>query len=286
MKRTTVSFRNKDSLLVKGIVFEPDAAIAQKTGVVYLPGIVLGLTGVHRLSVQVACEFQGLGYPVFLFDHSRIGESEGELFSGTHDELVGLIKRGGLVDDTLEALDFFIGRCGLRDAILIGHCGGALTALYATEKCKKVSRLVLISPPLVGEVAEPSGMAGAESQVHLALYKRKIFSGDAWRRLLSGESDYRQILRTIKTKIFKSKAGATKTADEGWHRRFLEGLESTGKRIDVKIIYGDRDPGIEGFKSRLNELQRWNVRTSILPNSSHGFVTDDSMNLLMRELKA
>jgi pimeloyl-ACP methyl ester carboxylesterase len=284
MKRTTVSFANKAALRVKGILLEPDAIRASKTGVMYLPGIVLGLTSVHRLSVQIASEFQNMGYPVLLFDHTRIGESEGDLFSGPYEEFVALIKRGGLVDDTVEAIDYFLERCGLQDIILIGHCGGALTALYSTERSKKVSRLLMISPPLIGEASEAAGMTKAQSQEYLALYKHKVFSLGAWARLFSGKSDYRQMFQTVKAKIFRTKT-SVETGAERLNRPFLEGLESVGQRIEVKIIYGDRDPGIEEFRSRQSEFGRWNVRATILPNASHGFVAEESMKMLMEELK-
>jgi len=291
MNRKTVSFANQRGLRVKGILFEPDAPTASdapprhKTGILYLPGIVLGLTAVHRLSVQVATEFQQLGYPVFLFDHSGIGESEGDLFSGPYDEFVSFIKRGSLVDDTLEAVDYFAKCCGLREVVLIGHCGGALTAVYATEKSKKISRLLLISPPLVGESTEATGMSKAQSKEYLALYKHKLFSVSAWSRLFSGKSDYRQILRMVRAKVFRKRGGGV--ADDGrLNKPLLDGLASAGRRIDVKIIYGDRDPGIEEFRGWQEQFSRWRIRTTVIPNASHGFVTDESMTILMSELKA
>ncbi len=285
MKRTTVTFPNREGLNIKGIIFEPDDAQRRKTGVVYLPGIVLGLTAVHRLAVDVACEFQRDGYPVLLFDHARIGESEGSFVSGPYEEFVNFIKQGGLVDDTLEALQFFLSRCNLENIILIGHCGGALTALYAAQKSNKIAQLILIVPPLMGETTEGAGMTKGQAKEYLALYKHKMFSPAAWSRLFLGKSDYRQMIKAVKAKIFRSKP-ETGPGDANLNRVFVKGLESVGGRIDVRIIYGDRDPGFEEFKDCEDEFNRGKIRTTVFPDASHGFVTDKSMRLLMAELKA
>ncbi len=285
MKRTTVTFPNKEGLSIKGIVFEPDDARRRKTGVVYLPGIVLGLTAVHRLAVDVACEFQREGYPVLLFDHSRIGESEGDLVSGPHEEFVTFIKQGGLVDDTLVAMQFFLSRCGLDNIILIGHCGGALTAVYVAQKSNKLAQLILIVPPLTGEPSEGAGMTQGEAKEYLALYKNKMFSFGAWSRLFLGKSDYRQMIKAVKAKIFRKKP-EIRSGDANLNRSFIQGLESVGGMMDVKIIYGDKDPEFDEFKGCRNEFSRWKIRTTVFPDASHGFVTDESMRLLMEELKA
>lgn len=133
-------------------------------------------------------------------------------------------------------------------------------------------------------------MSKAQSGEYFKLYKHKLFSVDAWKRLFSGKSDYRQMLRTVKTKV-KAKVLAklsdeqAKPSHEHLNRRLLDGLESAGQKISVKIIYGLHDPGIEEFKAWQDTLGRWNVRTTIIANASHGFVTEDSMAMLRAELK-
>lgn len=283
MKRTPFSFINKDGMRVKGLIFDPPAGKVNKTGVIYLPGSILGITAVHRLGVDIACEFQAAGFPVLLFAHSRIGESEGELSSGSGEKFGNLIKNGGFVDDTREAVAAFCSARLLDDVILVGHCGGALTALYTAEKYDHVKKVILISPPLTGEILEEETVTKGQSKEFLALYKRKLFSWEAWKRLLAGQSDYRQIGRIIKSKI-PGRLRTAKTIGPNINHRFIRGLESVGKTIDVRIIYGDRDPGIEEFQSYQEQFARWNVRSRIFPDTSHGFVTAESMRLLMDEL--
>jgi pimeloyl-ACP methyl ester carboxylesterase len=287
MKRSPFSFTNKHGLRIKGIIFEPQGGMIHKTGVIYLPGIVLGMTAVHRLGIDIACDLQVAGFPVLLFSHSRICESEGEFFSGTSEEFANFVKKGGFVEDTMEAISAFCAKCQLDNVVLIGHCGGALTAVYTAVKHSRVKKSILISPPLVGEIQETKAMTKGQSKELLTLYKYRLFSWKSWKRLLFGQSDYGQIFRMIRTKIAgtrppKKVAGQNPNINE----QLIRGLESIGKKTDVTVVYGDRDQGIEEFRNYHDLFQRWNIRSQILPDTSHGFVTADSMRLLMEEILA
>ncbi|HBG61904.1 MAG: hypothetical protein A2Y03_09765 [Omnitrophica WOR_2 bacterium GWF2_38_59] len=282
--REVFSFLNKKGLKVKGIVFVQDGRAANKTGIIYLPGIVLGSTAVHRLGVDIACEFQSLGYSVLLFDHSRIGESEGELSSGSSQEFANFVKRGELVDDTKEAISEFCLKYSLSDVVLIGHCGGALNALYTSEDCALVKKMILLSPPLIGENYDAKVMTKGQSDEFLKLYSFKLFSWDAWKRLLSGKSDYLGILKTLRFKIKSSLKN--KDLDVSMlNKRFIDGLKAVSKKKEIAIVYGDRDIGFEEFKSNLDLFKQWDIETRILPDTSHGFVTKESISLLFEELK-
>jgi pimeloyl-ACP methyl ester carboxylesterase len=287
MKRSLFSFINKHGLRVKGLIFEPQGGKIHKTGVVYLPGIVLGMTAVHRLGVDIACELQAVGFPVLLFDHSRIGESEGTLFSGAGEEFANLIKRGDFVDDTGEAVSAFCSERLLNDVILIGHCGGALTAVYTSLSHGRVKKSILISPPLVGEIQEAKAMTKGQSKELAALYKYRLLSWKSWKRLFFGQSDYGQILRMVKTKIVNHRRPKeTAEKNQNINEQLIRALELIGRKTDVTIIYGDRDQGIEEFRSYQALFQRWNIRSQIFPETSHGFITADSVRLLMTEILA
>jgi len=69
------------------------------------------------------------------------------------------------------------------------------------------------------------------------------------------------------------------------NKRFIDGLKAVSKKKEIAIVYGDRDIGFEEFKSNLDLFKQWDIETRILPDTSHGFVTKESISLLFEELK-
>src|SRR5262249_52799553 len=144
MRGELFKFTNAAGRTIKGVLY---GAPTRGTGVIYVPGIVLGATAVHRLGIEMARELAGDGHLVCLFDPSGVGESEGDYPSGTHQQLTTWIESGSCVADTLEAIDHVTQGGGVRRVVLVGHCGGALTAIYAAARHPAVHAAMLICPP-------------------------------------------------------------------------------------------------------------------------------------------
>jgi pimeloyl-ACP methyl ester carboxylesterase len=318
MKREIFKFKNSKGMTIKGVLFAPETK-PLAPAVLYLPGAVLGPTAVHRLGVDLACRLADDGHATCLFDPSGVGESEGDYPAGTHQEVSAWVEAGNCVEDTIETIDFLSSRFGLRDFLLVGHCGGALTAVYAAPGQRAIRSLFLISPPtvLVGEHDELDNAGMAES--YFKLYASKAFSPEAWRRLLSGQSSYRTIARLVTTRVKRQlgrlrgrsastpvveMTGANAQTHGGkeisenveaaahageksrvFNQRFLEALKtahSEGKRI--AIVVGDRDPGAPDFRAFARQHLPSGVATRIFDETSHGFITENSLALLFGEV--
>src|SRR5215471_11787114 len=149
--------RNARGRAVKGIIVRPATPAARPLGFVWVSGIVLGCAAVHRIGLAVAREVARAGHFACLSDPSGVGESEDDYPSGTHQELTAWVEAGNLVDDTLEAARFFARTTSVSSLALVGHCGGALTAMYAGAKDPQVRGMMLLSPPPVPIVSRKEG---------------------------------------------------------------------------------------------------------------------------------
>src|SRR5512144_104071 len=202
MRGDLFKLTNARDQTLKGIAFGP--AHPSGIGVVYLPGIVLGTTAVHRMGIELAHALARDGHATCLFDPAGVGESEGDFPAGTHQQTSAWVAAGNLVDDTLQAIDFFTARTGLPRVVLIGHCGGALTASYAAARHPAVAGAFLICPPTIAIASAPDELdREAVAAVYLRQYLHKLGSKEAWLRLVRGDSSYRTIVRLVAGKLWR-----------------------------------------------------------------------------------
>jgi pimeloyl-ACP methyl ester carboxylesterase len=298
-------FANDRGQAIKGMVCGPDAPSLRRTGVVYLPGIVLGTTAVHRLGLEIARAIADTGVSTCLFDPSGVGESEGDYPAGTHQQLAVWVEGGSCVADTVRAIEVFRARAHLEHVILIGHCGGALTAMYVAARERAVSGALLICPPTVAMGSAHELEREGVAEQYLREYVRKLRSPEAWRRLLRGESSYATMARLavgkakrqVRRRIDRLKARLVPTPrspsgppvpaapTRAFNPRFAASVRTAialGKRLE--IVFGDRDPDVDDFRAFRTEHLPAGVTTRIFDDTSHGFVTEDSMRLLLDEI--
>ncbi|MDY6894516.1 MAG: alpha/beta hydrolase, partial [Thermotogota bacterium] len=178
----TIEFKNKKGESLFGIMHVPDDASfnAKKIGINLLNPGIKSRVAPNRLNVKIARRLCKEGFYVLRFDPSGIGDSAGEISSGKKVEVWGKIQRGLFVDDTKTSNDFFVNNYGIKDLILIGNCGGAITAILTAAIDKRVGNLVLIDVPVILIGPDYSFADGIIKNTELVdkffgLYLKKIF---------------------------------------------------------------------------------------------------------------
>lgn len=279
----TCAFKNKNGLIIKGIVIKPDND-AQKNGVgvLYLPGAVLGSTAVHGLGIELGNLLADKGYSVYLFDHYGIGESDGELPADSSAQMVNLITNGSLVDDTTEMLSFIEHISGINAVLLMGHCGGGITAAYVVNEFHLIKGLICISTPILSKGENDLSQTRGAIREYSTLYKNKMFSLLAWKKLLIGKTDYSLLVKFIINKLFKKPMIIVKK--QHINKRFFDGLMKAKRDKKIFMIMGERDPGIDEFRDFCDAYLDKDKESAILKYASHGFVTKESKDLLFAEI--
>ena len=120
-----------------------EQAVSQKaTGVLFLSGLLAPRAGIGDSLVYWADAFAHSGYPSFRVDLPGTCDSDGN----SPGELMSFINTGRYEGATVEIIKQIRRRFDLDSLILVGHCSGAVTALFAAAADAGCRGLVLLDP--------------------------------------------------------------------------------------------------------------------------------------------
>jgi pimeloyl-ACP methyl ester carboxylesterase len=191
MREEAILFGKSKSLV--GILTDPpEIMIANKLPVVILlnAGLVYRI-GLNRLHVKIARQLAALGFVVFRFDFSGMGDS------GVRNDHLPFDKSA--VSETQEAMDYLHAARGINQFVLMGICSGAAIS-YRTALCdSRVVGAVLINAR--GHLHDDHEELGSylRNRTLLRHYWRILldssFKSKNWVKAITGKIvDYRSIL--------------------------------------------------------------------------------------------
>jgi len=96
-------------------------------------------------AVGWADSFAQQGYPCFRMDLPGLGDSEGTL-PRKWVELCDLINNGHFVSSVSSAAKNLADRYRLSGMVVMGHCGGAISAIYAAAAADHIKGVVVLDP--------------------------------------------------------------------------------------------------------------------------------------------
>lgn len=210
-QRTPVTFRNTQGQQLFGILHHVGDPRAADTAVLLLsPGVKMRVAP-HRLYNKMAERFVDDGRVVLRFDFHGLGDSEGDTPESLLADFYRATQLGRYVPDTISALDWLEQQYGIRRVVAAGLCGGALTGLLTAKDDRRISGLLGLSIPVI---LDGSGVDAARympvAQLELTrdayLRRFRIWEGKAlqsWLRFFGGQSDYRQIVRSLAAPLVK-----------------------------------------------------------------------------------
>jgi pimeloyl-ACP methyl ester carboxylesterase len=111
-------------------------------GIVFVNSLSLPRSATGDSAVYWAESFAEYGYPCFRLDMSGLGDSDGDIPS----DLLRFINLGGYAGLVSAAVEKIIDRFGLSGAVIVGHCAGTVSALYAAAASKDCRGVVLMDP--------------------------------------------------------------------------------------------------------------------------------------------
>jgi alpha/beta hydrolase fold len=112
------------------------------TGVLFLSGLLSPRAATGDSAVYWADSFAKCGYRSFRVDPPGSCDSGGDAPA----ELMTFINSGGYEAVTVEILKQIVVRYNLSSVVIIGHCSGAVTAIFAAANFKDCKGLVLLEP--------------------------------------------------------------------------------------------------------------------------------------------
>ena len=143
-RRELFTLQSQDSR-IHGTHHFPASASAQpnRTGMLFLPGFPLPRAAHGDAAVYWANAFAECGYPCFRIDLPGVGDSSGKV----PVELLDYTATGGYERVVLQSVQELVARYGLTGMVIVGHCAGAISALFAAPRCPECHGLILLDPP-------------------------------------------------------------------------------------------------------------------------------------------
>jgi alpha/beta superfamily hydrolase len=233
-----------------GVVTSPRSDEKRHRAVILLnPGADFHI-GASRMYVLLARRWARRGYFVLRLDLAGIGDSATR--PGNVDDEVFPSEA---IEDIRRAVDFIRSQYSIVDMTLAGLCSGAYHALRAAAEGVDVNRILMVNPQ---NYFWKKGMTLEQIQLaevvhNPGLYRQRIFSLRAWRRIFTGEADvtrigaiYLQRLRLAGEAILRNSARRLRVHlpdDLGWD---LQNIVAKGIRIS--FVFARGEPGIELLK--------------------------------------
>lgn len=294
-----VSFRSGENEL-RGILHDPGGAASREVGVVFVHSGARGRLGSTFQYPTLARALAKRGYSSLRWDPHGMGDSDGSIEDEKMLDFFGSIQAGRFASDAVAAIRAMDELVGPKKLLLWGLCGGGITALLAAPRAsRRVDGLVLSSTPVLmdSEQQSPLDTISAEhaSAQLWTLYAKKLFSVDAYKRLLGGKSDLRtittyltaagrglgkKVVRKVKDRISPPPPDAPKKpAHPRQNRHYLEAMEHL-VRQDTKLLmlYGETDALRYDFENEVkeplldrDERYRRAVDVHLVPGCNHLF---------------
>lgn len=180
--------------------------------------------GPHRFHVRIARTICKQGCRVFRFDSIGCGDSEGDItqYAGRHrdDVFWHLVADKVFIDDVIAAVNYVKGRLQPQGIILAGICGGAVRAILAGADEESVKGVIAAGFPSTIDDSSLDSIDKMNPKVassYFFTYMHRLFSPEAWGRLLCLRCDWKRIGKTFST-LLMSKL------------RFVRGLFSTSQQ--------------------------------------------------------
>jgi pimeloyl-ACP methyl ester carboxylesterase len=282
-----VLFGNEGRLF--GIVTEPRHDEARRRAVIVLNAAADHHSGASRISVTLARSWARHGYVVLRMDLAGIGDSATR--PGRPDDEVF---PPAALDDVRDALQLVRTCYGSQDVTLAGLCSGAYHALRAAVAGLPVNRLLMVNPQnfFWKEGTSLKGLQLAEVVRNPSLYRERLVSADAWKRMFTGQVNVWRIVRIYCHRPLLTLEAALRDAARALHIRLPSDLgselEELGARgLHMVFVFSRDDPGIDLLKIQAGSSIRRlgeRCRRHIIEGGDHTFTHAASRGALQRIL--
>lgn len=235
-----------------GILSNPAAAApSSRKGLLLLNAGSVHHIGSNRLYVTLARRWAALGHAVLRLDVSGIGDSRPRA-----GEPENVVYTDHASDDVAAGLAFLRRQPGVVEVHALGLCSGGYNAFKAAVAGVPLDGVVLINP--LTFFYKP-GMSLDAAPYHVTLeadrYKRRMYSLDAWKKMLRGEVHFRALTKVMVRRfglLARDRArsvaryAGVKIGDD----LVLELRDVTRRNVSLRFIFAADDPGVSLLKSQ------------------------------------
>ena len=280
---------NRDGYKLFGIFHEPDISRPSIAILILSPGIKSRVAP-HRLYIKMAERFTNLGFCVLRIDPTGLGDSEGEIDEFYTADVYGSMELGRLVNDTIDAMNWLQETHSINRFILSGLCGGAITGLLVGAMDQRVDSLLSLGMTCIvtgSTVDSTRYITKGQLTSMRQKYFSKLLKPSAWLRLITLQSDFRLMFKSL-IKPFLSHSSQQKTnapesnflppSNTNLNPHFPPAFFSFVRNRKILMIFSEVDrlywefqeKFVDHYGNRVKSYQH-NMSIHIVKNANHVF---------------
>jgi alpha-beta hydrolase superfamily lysophospholipase len=240
---------NSEAVLF-GIVTEPRQGETRRRAVIMLNAGADHHIGANGMYVGLARHWARRGYVVLRMDLAGIGDSGTR--PGRPDNEVF---PPAVLDDIATAIEFLRTRYRAGDITLFGVCSGAYHALRAAVAGMPVNRILMVNPQnyFWKQGMKLNDLQLAEVVRNPGVYRQQVFSGSAWRRMLTGRVNIWRIAKIYFHRPLLAVESTFRDIARFLHVPLPHDLGSELAAIDARgvrvvFVFARGEPGIDLLK--------------------------------------
>lgn len=273
-----------------GVITEPAQGESSRRAVVFPNTGTDFHMGASRMYVTLARTWARRGYYVLRMDFSGIGDSGARAGRPDND-----VFPDTALEEMRAGIKLMRDRYGIQELTLCGLCSGAYHSLRAAAAGLDVQRILMVNPQnYFWKDGSPldEGMHVAEAVRNPGIYRQRVGSLQAWKRVLKGEVSLWRIARVYTMRSFLTLELALRDAarylriklpqDLGWE------LEDIARRnIHMAFIFSTGELGIPLLKLQAGlSLKRLGERCPIhvIEGADHTFSRSGARSLMAKML--
>lgn len=284
----------RNQLLV-GVLTSPDQPTDMPTVLMLNAGMTHHV-GPSRIYVRLARRFAELGMSSLRFDFSGIGDS------GVRTDNLRIEE--ALMDDVRQAMDDLYARFGQERFILVGHCGGGWVAFVTAGADERVVGAVLLNPEGIEEEWVEYDRQRKVSRYYQNYYgKEALLDSHRWKKLLTGQADYKSIAGNVVNGILRNKlsamsfklrqqsaapAEASNPSQPSLWTTAAEGILQRQTRVLLAFSKGSSsiDHAHMVLGKELSRMEEANILTeTVVSNADHTFTLLDGQQRLFEQIE-
>ncbi|MBA2526699.1 MAG: hypothetical protein H0V18_13100 [Pyrinomonadaceae bacterium] len=243
MREQTLRFDKTSSLV--GVVTDPREASPNYPAIILLGAGIVHRVGPHRLYVKLARKLAAMGFVVFRFDFSGIGDSKVREDNLPFEQ--------SAVAETQEAMDWLRAARNVDRFVLMAVCSGAGFS-FRTACCDR--RVIGVS--LINAAGHRWGTSEELNRTLVRHYWRMLrsrsFRIKNWRKLITLNFDSRTIMRATANQIQNLLVPDKESPEAENVASAFESLIARGVR--VLIVYSEGDEGWDYYQVFLRSKLR------------------------------
>ena len=230
--------------------------------------------GPHRMYTILSRLCASFGYLSFRFDIEGIGDS----FSAGNNADNNSYSPVAL-HDIEQALAFLAEEYGCTEFVLSGICAGAYHTFKATAE---FSRFNIIDSNLINPLVYEWNYDDPDDHLKFEAhtYRKSIRDSKNWRRLVSGDINYRRLFRALKSYLVEFSARAISRLAGFFRQKPAAGLPHDMREIErlgrnLTLLLSEGDPGLDIMRLQARRetalaIKRGKLSTYTLNGANHG----------------